>query len=63
MLFLGSYKFDVCFGPFSKIDAPTRLPMPTKLPLQRHHSLCAYISGLEGTLLKSTHCLLEYDVT
>jgi hypothetical protein len=33
LLFLGAYKFNVCYGPFSKIAAPFRLglPKPTQL--------------------------------
>jgi hypothetical protein len=59
LLFVAAYKFNVCYGPFSKTAAPPpALPKPTQLLLRRHNDLRTCIPGLEGTsVMRSPYCL------
>jgi hypothetical protein len=43
-------KFNVCYGPFSKIAAPPRIAQANQLLLRRPHGLRTCAPGLEGTL-------------
>jgi hypothetical protein len=48
LLFLGAYKFNVCYGPFQK-KLPYRFDQATQLLLTKHHGLRTCIPGLEGS--------------